>query len=448
MRRAYPASAYDPAPPPSYWASTRPDAVARNTPLGSDLTVETAIIGAGFTGLNAALRLAERGEEAAVFDAGFPGWGASGRNGGFACVGGAGRGYDEMIRAHGEVQTRAFVGHQKASIDHVAGLLDRFGIDADRHSDGEWEVAHSDKAFARGGAYADLESRLGLDMQAFSKGELAERGMAGPFVHGGWRRRPGFALNPLKYAAGLASAAEAAGAAIYSHSPVHAVSTAPNGFRLHVGGFEVRARRLIVAVNGYGADGWIPGLDDRVLPVMSSILVTRKLTEDEKAAQGWTAAEAAYDTRSRVHYFRLLPEGRFMFGSRGGSSLHPAPLVRLRRRIRRDFVEMFPAWTDVEWTHEWNGLLALTWARTLYAGPLGDWPGAWTAFGYHGNGVAMGSYAGRLIADMALRDLKRETLPPQISAPLRRFPLPWARMAYIKGYYVAWDLAERWRDWR
>ncbi len=448
MRRAYPDSAYDPAPPPSYWVLTAPEAAARRTPLERDLAVETAIVGAGFTGLNAALRLAERGAEAAVFDTGFPGCVASGRNGGFACVGGAGRGYDEMIRDHGLVQTRAFVDHQKASVDHVAGLLDRLGIDADRHSDGEWEIAHSDKALARGGDHVELERKLGLDMTAFSRGELAERGMAAPFVHGGWRRRPGFALNPLKYAAGLARAAEAAGAAIYSHSPVHAIATAPNGFRLHVGGFEVRARRLIVAVNGYGGDGWVPGLDDRVMPVMSNIVVTRKLTEDELAAQGWTAREATYDTRSRVHYFRLLPEGRFMFGSRGGSSLNPILLKRLRKRVRRDFAEMFPAWTGVEMTHEWNGLLALTWARTMYAGRLGDWPGAWTAFGYHGNGVAMGSYAGRLVADMALGGLRPADLPPQIAAPLRRFPLPRARMAYIKGYYVAWDLAEKWRDWR
>ncbi|MEO1611720.1 MAG: FAD-dependent oxidoreductase, partial [Pseudomonadota bacterium] len=208
MRRAYPASAYDPAPPPSYWASTIPEATQRRTPVERDMVVGTAIIGAGVTGLNAALTLAKAGEEAVVFDASYPGWGASGRNGGFCCVGGDGRGYDAMVRDHGMPQTQAYVSHQMAAVEHVAGLLDRHGIDADRHSDGEWELAHSDKAYQGGADYVELEKRLGLGMTAFSKSELAEQGIAGGFVHGGWRRRPGFALNPLKYVTGLARAAE------------------------------------------------------------------------------------------------------------------------------------------------------------------------------------------------------------------------------------------------
>lgn len=443
MRRAYPASAYAPDPPPSYWAASAPDATRWRTPLESDLKVETAVIGAGYTGLGAALTLAERGEEVAVFDAAYPGWGASGRNGGFVCVGGTGQGYDDMIRDHGQPLTRAFVDHQKASVDHVAALLDAHRIDADRHSDGEWELAHSAKTFERGKDYAALEGRLGLEMTEFSKAELAEQGLSGPFIHGGWRRRPGFAVNPLKYANGLANAAQVAGAQIYSHTPVHGVATAPGGFRLHAGGFTVRAKRLVVAVNGYGADGWVPGLDGRILPVMSSIIVTRPLTDDERAAAGWTSDQAVYDTRAKVHYFRMLPEGRMMFGTRGGSSLHPWMLKNLQRRHRKDLTAMFPAWTDVEITHEWNGLLALTWGRTMHIGPLDGWANGWTAFGFHGNGVAMGTYAGKLVAEMALRDRRPQDLPPQMAAPLRRFPLPWARMAYIKGYYLWWDMKER-----
>ena len=183
---------------------------------------------------------------------------------------------------------------------------------------------------------------------------------------------------------------------------------------------------------------------DRVLPVMSSIIVTRKLTAEERAAAGWTSADAAYDTRAKVHYFRMLPEGRFMFGTRGGSSLRPWMLRNLQRRIRKDFREMFPAWADVEATHEWNGLLALTWRRTMHIGPLDGWDGAWTAFGYHGNGVAMGAYAGGLVAEMALGERRRESLPAQMAGELIRFPLPWARMAYIKGYYAWWDMKEWW----
>ncbi|MFV0474122.1 MAG: NAD(P)/FAD-dependent oxidoreductase [Pikeienuella sp.] len=442
MRRAYPASAYDPAPPPSYWAATVPEAAARRTPLERDLSVGTAIIGAGFTGLNAALALAEAGEDAAVFDGAYPGWGASGRNGGFVCLGGAAVSLDEQIRRFGMEETRRFLHLQRDSVDHVAGLLDRFGIDADRHSDGEWELAHSDRTFQRQKQEAELKRRFGLTVNGFPQAELDERGMRGPRFHGGHQLAHGFGVNPLKYVHGLAGAAEAAGAAIFTHSPVHAIRPAPGGYRLHVGGFEVRAKKLILAVNGYGGDDWVPGLDERVLPVMSSVMVTRKLTAAELNGPGWTSDQATYDSRSSVHYFRLLPEGRFMFGARGGSSLHPRFLKRLARRIRRDFEAMFPHWAHVEAEYRWNGLLALARDRSVHAGPLDGWENAWAGIAYHGNGVAMGSLTGRVLAEFALGRRGLADLPAIMRAPLRRFPLPRLRMVYVKGAYVAWDAAE------
>lgn len=442
MRRAYPDHAYAPDPPPSYWAATAPAAAARRNPLERDIAVGTAIVGGGYTGLNAALRLAEAGEDAAVFDSAWPGWGASGRNGGFVCIGGAHLSCGEQVKRFGMEETRRFVDLQRGSIDHVAALLERFAIDADRHSDGEWELAHSDRTFARQEADAALRRRLGLTVNSFAQGALDERGMRGPRFHGGHQTAHGFAINPLKYATSLADAAAAAGAQVFTHSPVHAIRPAPGGFRLHVGGFEARAKKLIVAVNGYGGDDWVPGLDDRVLPVMSSIIVTRKLTPAELDGPGWATDQAAYDSRSAVHYFRRLPEGRFLFGARGGSSLNPRFLRWLNRRIRADFETMFPHWAHVETEYAWNGLLALARDRSVHAGPLGDWENAWTGLAYHGNGVAMGSLTGALLAEMALGRRRHEDLPAIMRAPLRRFPLPRLRMAYIKGAYAAWDLAE------
>lgn len=442
MRRPYPDRAYDPAPPPSWWAATVPEAPARGRPLASDLSVECAIVGGGFTGLNAALALAERGVEAAVFERAYAGWGASGRNGGFVCIGGAKLPYAAQVARFGFDETKAFVAHQRASIDHVADLLARFAIDADRHSDGEWALAHSPRAFADGEADAELERRLGLPVASHPQRALDERGMVGPAFHGGHHTGVGFAINPLKYLHGLAAAAERAGAALFRESPVHAIRPVAGGFLLRVGGFAVRARRLIVAVNGYGADDWVPGLDDRVLPVLSSILVTRKLSGAELQGPGWTSDQAAYDTRSKVHYFRLLPEGRFLFGARGGSSLDPLLQRALNRRIRRDFERMFPHWAHVGTEYMWNGLLALARDQSLHVGPLGDWANAWTACCYHGNGVAMGSWAGRLLAELATGARRQAELPAVMRGPLPRFPLPRLRMAYIKGVYAFRDARE------
>ena len=195
QRRPYPDHAYAPEPPPSYWASTIPEATAWRTPLETDLSVDFAVVGAGFTGLNAALALAERGEDVAVFDSSYPGWGASGRNGGFVCVGGTKLGYDEQIAKFGLDETRAFAEIQRQSVDHVAGLLERFEIDADRHSDGEWAVAHSAKTFARMKADQEIERSLGFTVNRFSPEEAAERGIGSPLFHGAQQLAHGFAIK-------------------------------------------------------------------------------------------------------------------------------------------------------------------------------------------------------------------------------------------------------------
>ena len=138
----------------------------------------------------------------------------------------------------------------------------------------------------------------------------------------------------------------------------------------------------------------------------------------------------------------MLPEKRFMFGMRGGSSWGPAAERKRDIIIRREFDRMFPAWSHVEAEHTWSGLLSLSWSYSQYTGQLGDLPDAWTSFAYHGNGVAMGSYAGNLLADMALGDLRQADLPVIMATPPAKFPMAWLRMKYIKGYYAAWDLKE------
>ncbi len=209
----------------------------------------------------------------------------------------------------------------------------------------------------------------------------------------------GFALNPRKYALGLAEAAKRAGARIFRQSPVVQISADAVGYRLKTPVSEVRARRLILATNGYSSDnlpGWLSG---RFLPVQSNIIVTRELTEAE-LSEGWHSDLMAYDTRNMLHYFRLLPERRFLFGMRGGIRADAAAQAEMQRAVRADFEAMFPMWAHVETPHFWSGLACLSRNLTPYAGPLGDMENAYTAMAYHGNGVAMASYSGKLLAGL------------------------------------------------
>ncbi len=152
----------------------------------------------------------------------------------------------------------------------------------------------------------------------------------------------------------------------------------------------------------------------------------------------------AYDTRHLLHYFRLLPDGRFLIGTRGNVTATPEGQDAMRAKTQADLARMFPpAWAQVETPHFWSGLLCLT--RNLtppYAGPLGgDWPDAWAGLGYHGNGVAMGTWTGARLADMVLghgnAGAVHSTPPlarfPPFGPPARRLLL---RAAYWGGYQI------------
>jgi glycine/D-amino acid oxidase-like deaminating enzyme len=207
---------------------------------------------------------------------------------------------------------------------------------------------------------------------------------------------------------------------------------------------ELSAKRVLVATNGYTDDRIPPAAGGRLLPALSSIMVTRPLSGAELAAQGWTTHDLAYDTRNLLHYFRLLPCGRFLFGGRGGTDASPSALAAIGTRIRGTFETMFPAWAKVETEKRWSGFVCLSFNRIPFAGPLPGLDNAWMAAAYHGSGVAMGSLAGaRIAGGMAGRPAKA-AVPQIMRTPLRRFPFPTLRRFYLKAAYAAFGWRDEW----
>ncbi|PKP75406.1 MAG: FAD-dependent oxidoreductase [Alphaproteobacteria bacterium HGW-Alphaproteobacteria-6] len=404
MRRIYEDHAYGPGPVADCWWDRSAPRPAPSPALEGAARADVAIIGAGYAGLSAALHLAGgAGADVAVLEAETVGWGASGRNGGFCCIGGA-KADDAAIAARfGAAGLDDWHRAQIEAIDLVAELAATHAIDIDRHSQGEVALAHRPREMAlmRAGAGA-LAARYRTEVEVIEAADLAAAGLGGAGFHGAVRMGRGFALNPLKYALGLAGAARAAGARIFEQSPVTAITPdGQGGYLLTTPGGQLRAARLILATNGYSSDDLPDWMRARYLPAQSAVLVTRPLTPAEIAAQGWTSRDMAYDTRHLLHYFRLMPDNRFLFGMRGGVSASAPAQGAMRAAVRRDFQAMFPAWAGVETPHYWSGLVCLARDFLPHVGPIGDWPNAWAGFAWHGNGVAMGTYAGRLLAGLA-----------------------------------------------
>ncbi|MEI2808086.1 NAD(P)/FAD-dependent oxidoreductase [Albidovulum sp.] len=443
MRRIYEDHGYSQGPVERcYWDTTvaRPP---RGAAVEGDVRADVAVLGAGYTGLSAALHLArDAGADVAVVEAEGIGWGASGRNGGFASIGGTKASGATLLRRFGRAGLDEWHGVQKETPASVAEILDRYAIDADAHShEGELALAHSAREFAiLRDELAEVRRDYGVRAELLGPADLAALGMGGTRFHGGLSMELGFALNPLKYALGLGAAVKAEGARIYENSPVEAIGREGGDFVLRTPRGRLLAKKLIVATNGYSSEDVPDWMAGRYLPTQSAILVTRELTDAEIARQGWSSQRMAYDTRNLLHYFRLMPNRRFLFGVRGGTSAAPAAQEAMRARARADFGAMFPAWAAVETPHFWSGFVCLTRPLTPYVGPIGDWDNAWAGFAWHGNGVALGTWSGRLLARLATGEGR---VPAVMARPPARFPFGTARRLILPFAYAWYGLRDR-----
>ncbi|MGR3321910.1 MAG: NAD(P)/FAD-dependent oxidoreductase [Pseudooceanicola sp.] len=436
MKRPFGPYAYSDGPIAGcYWAEDVPPEALHAAPAAGEIQTDFAVIGGGVTGLNAALALAEAGEQVHLFDAEYPGWGASGRNGGFCCLGGTRASDRALARRFGPEAASEVRAAEIAAVAHVSDLVVRLGLDVDRHSQGETILAHSPAKFeALRAERAEIEAAYGFATELIGKADLAAHGLNGAF-HGALTLPVGFALHPRKYLSGLAGAARAAGAVLRGRSPVTGIARDGDGYRMMAGAARVRARRLIVATNGYGAEDVPHWMRHRFLPAQSSVIATRPMTRAELEAQGWTSRQMAYEDRRLLHYFHLTPDNRMVFGQRGGLVSTPANEARIRRKVRADFDRLFPEWRGVETPHYWSGMVCLTATLTPFCGAIPDMPGAYAAFGYHGNGVAMGSFCGALLADLAREAAPRRPVPRAFAAPAARFPLGPLRRGWLAAEY-------------
>ncbi len=433
----HPDSLHFNAPVESYWEESADPLGLDLQPLKQNLHCDVAIIGGGYTGLSAAIELAENGLEVCLLEAGHIGWGASGRNGGFACIGSHKLSYTTMIKRYGLNATKDFYSAMRDSVELVADNATRHNIDIGKHGSGEVTLAHLPNRLEE--LYKDQEfskATFGEDSKLLSVEDLKEQGLHGPHFHGGLKRPTGFGIQPLNYARGLARAAHKAGAKLFPRSKLIRWEQQGGKHILYTDEGRLSAKQVIVATNGYTPEDVSTYHAGRILPAMSNIIVTRPLSDDELQEQGWTTSTMACDSRQLLNYFRLLPNKRFLFGGRGGTDSSNGSAADYRQHITQTFHHLFPAWAKAEITHFWRGHVCLSYDRVPYVGPLDDNKTVWTALAYHGNGVAMGSWSGRTLARMMQNKTANTKVPAVITRRLAKFPLPMFRPYYLKGAYL------------
>jgi glycine/D-amino acid oxidase-like deaminating enzyme len=433
-------------PADSFWEASAPVLDVTMPPLEGETQCDIAIIGGGYTGLSAALELREHYKaDVHVLEAAEPGWGASGRNGGFACIGSHKLSYSKMINRYGLEATRQFYRCMRDAVDLVRANCSRYGIDAWISEGGEVTLAHMANRVGQLRDERDfLERTFGEKLELLSVEDLRVRGLHAPGFHGGLWNPTGFSIHPLNYARGLARAAVEAGAILHARSRVVGWDERAGRHVLTTAQGRLLARQIVVATNGYTPEDIFPWHSGRLMPALSNIIVTRPLSEAEREEQGWTSRVMAFDARNLLHYFRLLPDGRFLFGGRGGTDASDQGVGPMKRHMTTVLRQMFPVFGRAEITHFWRGFVCLAYDLVPYVGALDRRKSVWTAIAYHGNGVAMASLAGRAVARMMVDGEAAGQLPAVMRRRLARFPLAALRPYYLKGAYLLFH----WQDER
>lgn len=437
---------------PSWWeASVASKGAALGAPLNGDAVCDVAVIGGGYTGLSAAYHLAkEFHSDVRVLEAGHIGWGASGRNGGFCCMGGTMLGADGLVRKFGLEETQKYYKAQMEAVELVKTIADDEKIDFEKQGDCELVVAEKPSH------YADLEeecefkvSKLGLPSRMISKEEFSQIGYDAPHQHGAFAEAPGFGLNPLKYCMGLGTAAEKAGAKLHPHCEVIAWEKECGQHLLRLSNDRtIRAKRVIVACNGFMPEHLHKGLRSRALPLQSQIIVTRPLSDDEIAAHNWVTESPAVNSRNVYFYYRMLPNRRFLIGGRGDFRGTSEGAELTAETLRQSMVALWPEWHSVEIEYSWRGFVCFTADFRPSVGRMEEDPSIYFGFGYHGNGVNNATWIGRELARwLATGNDTSNPVPTHLPAVIhgmtRKIPFGSLRPYYARAG-VGWH---RFKDW-
>jgi len=436
-------------PQPSYWEATAGDSVPDVATLAEEESCEVAIIGGGYTGLSAAYHLARDYQvDVRVLEAGHIGWGASGRNGGFCSIGGSTLELEQALERYGADSVRHFYQSQVDAIELVRALIDDEDMDCAVQGDGELEIACSAASFADLKEYAEARFRIvGLDTRVFTAAEFRERYFDATEQFGAARVRPTFGLHPMRFSNGLCAAAQRHGARIHAHSEVLSWSKDGSTHVLRTANGTIRARKVIMAANGFMPEHLHPSFAGRPLPMISAIVVTRPLADDELTSYRWQTECPSITSRKLLNYFRLLPDRRFMFGGRGHASGSAAGAARIYRQLTARLYELWPEWREVSIDYCWHGLVCMTRRQTPCIGRLTEDPGVFFGFGYHGNGVNTSVWSGKQIAGwLAGSGAQEGRIPAAIPSMMRdmpaKFPLPALRRLYVEGLVTRYRLAE------
>ncbi len=361
-------------------------------------TVDVAVIGAGYTGLSAALALAKRGAKAVVLESETIGWGASSRNGGMVLTG-MKLGVNKLISMYGRELTRRMYAASLETIGAVERIVKEESIACDFARTGHLEVACKQAHFDDYARQVEVIAReFNHQLLVVARAQLRSE-IGSDIYYGGMVDEMSVGVNPARYVAGLGEAAMRAGAQIAERTKLENVKrearNGAHGFRLQTSRGNFWARDIFVGTSGYTGAA-TPALQKKIIPIGSFIITTQVLSES-LAHELSPRNRQIYDSKNYLYYYRLTPDNRMLFGGR--AAFFPETDQTIRRSaeiLRRGMIEVYPQLRDARVEYVWGGTLDFCFDIMPHAGQI---DGMYFAVGYAGHGVAMATWQGQKMAE-------------------------------------------------
>ncbi|TCT09664.1 NAD(P)/FAD-dependent oxidoreductase [Paralcaligenes ureilyticus] len=415
----------------SLWSHTSP--LPEPFPsLQSSVNIDVLVIGAGYTGLTAAIELLERNIEVAVIDAQEPGFGASGRNGG-QVIPFMKHDPATLMAMFGDEVGRSIIDLTLRSADTVFDLIRRHNIDCDAVQTGWIQGGRSSANKTTLLNRSDIWARAGASARWLDTEDI--KVLSGSsYFNFGWFLEGGGSVQPLKYARGLADVVRRLGGSVYVKSPAIRMSVSGKKWSVSTPGGEILANRVVLATNGYTTNLW-PGLEQSTVPVYSMQVATEPLALDD-GEEILPGGQTMTDTLRLVHYFRRDAQGRFVIGARGPFKdiLNQGDARYIIAKART----IYPQLKNVDFPFLWSGRVAMTADYLPHLHHLA--PGVTALVGFNGRGVGMATTLGRVLAAACL-DNRKQTLPYPTTAlnPIRFHGLNQIGVRLMIAYYRVLD---------
>lgn len=373
----------------SLWSATAPP-IEPIPPLRDTVRTQVAVIGAGYTGLSAALHLGEAGRDVVVLDAMDLGDGASGRNGG-QVIPGLKFDPDTLEDLYGSGLGAKLVATVAAGPDLVFELIRRHGIACEAVRSGWLQLATSESALGPIGTRVRQWQARGAAVEMLTRAEVAHLTGTQRYYGGLFDRRGG-TVQPLAYVRGLARAAQRAGVRLFAHSAATRLERHGGEWRIHTRDGSVSCRQVIFATNAY-SDPFVDPLQRTIVAVPSLQVATAPLPPELRRSI-LPEGQSVSDTWRLLRYFRLDAQGHLIMGSRGVfGDVPPAQAARLHYRAVR---EIYPQLAGISFHYHWAGFVAMTPDHLPHLHEVA--PGIVAGLGYNGRGVAMATTMGTLLA--------------------------------------------------